>query len=77
VKVVCARHNVSEATFYKWRSKYDGLEIKAARRRRALEAENGRLNRLVADHSLLLPHVEFVFAELNAKGRTTLCGWFS
>ena len=53
-----------------------GLEVNEARRRRALEAENGRLNRLVADHSLLT-HGEFIFAELKREGRTMLCGWFS
>jgi len=68
VKVVCARHNVSAATFYEWRSKAGGLEVIEARRLRALEAENRRLKRLVADHSLLLPHGQFVFADLKHEG---------
>ena len=52
VKAVCARHNVSEATFYKWRSKYGGMDVNEARRLRSLEEENSRLKRLVADLSL-------------------------
>jgi len=44
-KAVCARHNISEATFYKWRSKYGGMEVSEARRLRSLEDENGRLKR--------------------------------
>ena len=52
VKAVCARHNVSEATFYKWRAKYGGMDISEARRLRSLEDENGRLKRLVADQAV-------------------------
>jgi putative transposase len=37
VKVVCAKHNISDATFYKWRSKYGGMDVNEARRLRALE----------------------------------------
>jgi putative transposase len=43
VKVVCAKHNISDATFYKWRSKYGGMDVNEARRLRALEDENGLL----------------------------------
>lgn len=39
---VCRRHGISDATFYKWKSKYGGLEVSEARRLKALEDENGR-----------------------------------
>ena len=41
VKVVCAKHNVSEGTFYTWKKKYGGMDVAEARRLRALEEENG------------------------------------
>ncbi len=47
VKGVCAKHNISEATFYKWRSKYGGMDVRKARRLRAMAEENSRLKRLV------------------------------
>ena len=43
---------VSQATIYTWKSKYGGLEVSEAQRLRALEDENSRLKRLVADLSL-------------------------
>ncbi len=49
---VCRRHGISNATFYKWKSKYGGLEVSDARRLRALENENKRLKRLLADAML-------------------------
>ncbi len=49
---VCRRHGVSPATFYKWKSKYGGLEVSEAKRLRALEDENGRLKRLLAEAML-------------------------
>jgi putative transposase len=49
---VCRRHGISDATFYKWKSKFGGLEISEARRLRALEDENTRLRRLLADAML-------------------------
>lgn len=42
---VCRRHGISSATFYKWKSKYGGLEVSDARRLRQLEQENERLKR--------------------------------
>ena len=63
VKAVCARHNVSEPTFYKWRSKYGGMEISEARRLRTLEDENGRLKRLVADQAVQIQ----ILKEVNSK----------
>ena len=46
---VCRRHGVSEATFYKWKSKYGGLQVSQAKRLKALETENGQLKKLLAD----------------------------
>jgi putative transposase len=49
---VCRRHGISQNTFYKWKAKYGGLEVSDARRLKSLEAENGRLKRLLADAML-------------------------
>jgi putative transposase len=49
---LCRRHGISEQTFYRWKSKYGGLEVNEARRLRQLEHENTRLKRLVADLTL-------------------------
>lgn len=49
---VCRKHGISDATFYKWKDKYDGLEISETRRLKALEDENARLKRLLADAML-------------------------
>ncbi len=46
------RHGVSEATIYNWKAKYGGLEVSEARRLRALEDENAKLKRLLADAML-------------------------
>jgi len=49
---LCRRHGISEQTFYRWRSKYGGMEVSEARRLKVLEEENSRLKRLVADQAL-------------------------
>lgn len=49
---LCRRHGMSPATFYKWKSKFGGMEVSDAKRLRALEAENAKLKRLVADLTL-------------------------
>ena len=46
---LCRKHGISDATFYKWRSKYGGLEVSEAKRLRALEEENARLKKLLAE----------------------------
>jgi len=46
------KHGISEATLYNWKAKYGGLEVSEAKRLRALEDENGRLKRLLADAML-------------------------
>jgi len=49
---VCRHHGVSEATFYKWKAKYGGLEVSEAKRLKALEGENARLKKLLAEAML-------------------------
>lgn len=49
---LCRKHGMSDATFYSWKSKYAGLEVSEAKRLRALEAENAKLKRLLADAML-------------------------
>ena len=49
---VCRKHGVSSATFYKWKAKFGGLEASEAKRLRALEDENGRLKRMLAETML-------------------------
>ncbi len=46
---VCREQGISEATFYKWKAKYGGLEVSEARRLKRLEEENAKLKRIVAD----------------------------
>lgn len=46
------KHGISEATLYNWKAKYGGMEVSEAKRLRALEDENGKLKRLLADAML-------------------------
>lgn len=46
------RHGVSQQTIYRWKQKYGGLEVSELKRLKALEAENARLKKLVADQAL-------------------------
>jgi putative transposase len=52
VSDVCRKYGVSDATFYKWRSRYGGMEVSDARRLKALEEENRRLKKLLAETML-------------------------
>ena len=49
---VCRKHGVSSATFYKWKAKYGGLDVSHARRLKALEDENAKLKKLLAEAML-------------------------
>lgn len=49
---LCRRHGISQQTLYRWKQKYDGLEGHDVRRLKALEEENARLKRLVAEQAL-------------------------
>jgi putative transposase len=52
VKDLCRRHGFSEASYYAWRNKFGGMDISDAKRLKALEAENTRLKRLLAESLL-------------------------
>ena len=49
---VCRKHGVSDATFYKWKAKYGGMEVSDARRLKVLEEENAKLKKLLAEAML-------------------------
>ena len=49
---LCRKHGISDATFYKWRSKYGGIEASDAKRLRSLEDENAKLKKLLAEATL-------------------------
>ncbi len=49
---VCREHNISQNTFYAWKSRFGGMNVSEAQRLRQLEAENAKLKRIVADQAL-------------------------
>ncbi len=52
VPEVCKQLGISEQTYYRWRTKYGGMDPQMAKQLRELERENGRLKRVVADQAL-------------------------
>lgn len=52
VKELCRKHGFSEASYYKWKAKFGGMEVSDAKRLKALEEENSKLKRLLADSLL-------------------------
>lgn len=49
---LCRKHGLSSPTFYKWKAKYGGMDVSEARRLKALEEENAKLKRMLADSML-------------------------
>ena len=49
---LCRKHGISDATFYKWRSRYGGMQASDAKRLKALEDENAKLKKLLAEPML-------------------------
>ena len=49
VKELCRQHGFSDATFYKWRARFGGMQASEATRLREIEAENGKLKKLLAE----------------------------
>ena len=52
IREVCRAHNVTETTFYRWRSKFGGMDVSDAKRLKELERENSDLKKMVAELSL-------------------------
>lgn len=61
VKELCRKGGFSDATFYKWRSKFGGMEVADARRLRELESENAKLKKLLAEAHLDIHALKGVF----------------
>ena len=60
---VCRKHGISSATFYKWKAKFGGLDVSDARRLKALEDENGKLKKLLAETMLDIA----ILKEINSR----------
>jgi putative transposase len=52
VAEICRKYGISDATYYNWKAKFGGLTVSEAQRLKALEAENGKLKRLLAEAML-------------------------
>ena len=63
IREVCRAHNVTETTFYRWRSKFGGMDVSEAKRLKELERENAELKKMVAELSL----DNRMLKELNSK----------
>ncbi len=63
IREVCRAHNVTETTFYRWRSKFGGMDVSEAKRLKELERENAELKRMVAEQALDIRMLK----DLNSK----------
>jgi putative transposase len=60
---ICRQYNISNATYYNWKSKYGGMEASDIKRLKELEAENGELKKMYADLSLELKAMKGLFSK--------------
>jgi putative transposase len=60
---ICRKHGICEQTYYRWKSKYGGLDVSEARRLRQLEDENRRLKQMVAEQALDIQALKGVLAK--------------
>ena len=63
VKEICRKHSISDATFYKWKAKFGGMNVSEARRLKQLEEENSRLKKLVANQAIDIDCLKEVLAK--------------
>lgn len=63
IQEICRKYNISNATYYRWRDKYEGMEVNELKRLKSLEQENQRLKSLVAELSLDIK----ILKDVNSK----------
>ena len=63
VKELIRKHGISDQTYYRWKSKYGGMEVNEARRLKELERENRQLKQIVADQALDIK----ILKDVNSK----------
>ena len=63
IREVCRLHNITEQTFYRWRTKFGGMDVSEAKRLKEFERENGELKKMVAEQALDIRMLK----ELNSK----------
>ena len=63
VQELCRKHGISDATFYKWRMKFAGLEVSDVKKLRQLEEENRRLKQMVAEQALDIQALKAITAK--------------
>ena len=64
VKDLCRKHGFSDASFYKWRAKYGGMNVSEAKRLKELESENGKLKKLLAEAHLDIHALKSMFGRV-------------
>lgn len=69
VQELCRNHGISDVTFYKWRSKYGGLEVSEARQLKRLEEENRKLKHIVVEQALDIRALKDVVAKNDNASR--------
>ena len=69
-KELCRKHGVSDATFYKWRSKFGGMEVPDVKKLKSLEAENAKLKKLLAEQMMDVSTLKEML-EKNFEARLT------
>ena len=63
IKELCRRHGITRACFYRWKSKFGGMEVSEAKRLRQLEEENGQLKHIVAEQAVDIRALKAVVAK--------------
>ena len=64
---ICRKYGISEQTLYRWKEKYNGLEVSDLRHLKILQAENRRLKRLVAEQALAIQAMQEVFEKKGLR----------
>ena len=72
-KDLCRKHGISDATFYNWRSKYGGMDVSDARKLKALEDENRKLKKLLAESMLDNAALKELLAKNGRARREARC----